>query len=344
VAGLQDDRLSVVPLEQIPARADALARSRARVTRVDLLWSEAAATRPASPRDPADPAYDFTRWDRIAVALRARGIRPIFAVYSSPAWAAGGREAPAGRQVNPSAPGPAAFADFVQAVARRYSGRFRDPAGELLPQVRHLELWNEPNFRGFLQRGGKVAPVGTYVSMVRAAYPAAKRGNPRSVVVVGAGGPSSSTGPASIAAFAYEKALLRSGVKMDAFSQHVYPAAGPLQATTAIPAWRTLPLMIDALRRVRPRTPFLVTEAGYTTADTPFRTVRVSPAAQAAFLRQIFALPVVRTRVALVVWYQLQDNPDWPGGLVFAGGREKPGWNAFRGIARRGGIPAVLRG
>ncbi|MBJ7455649.1 MAG: hypothetical protein JHC74_06290 [Thermoleophilia bacterium] len=344
LAGLQDDRISVDPESGIEARADLLARSRTRVSRVDLLWSEAAPTRPARPRDPDDPAYRFARWDRIAAALTARGIRPIFTIYSSPAWAAGGRRAPAGRQVNPNAPAPAAFAAFVQAVATRYSGRFTDPAtGRPIPQVRHLEMWNEPNLAGFLRAGSRVAPVGTYVRMVRAAYPAVHRGNRRAVVIVGAGGPRSSTDRNGISAESFQRSLLRAKVKMDAFSQHVYPAAGPLQATRAIPAWRTLPVLLDALERARPRTPFLITEAGYTTARTPFRTVKVSPAQQARFLRQIFALPAVRTRVALVVWYQMEDNPNWPGGLLRAGGSRKPSWAAFQSVARRGPIPVVLR-
>ncbi len=344
MAGLQDDRISVGPEGEIEARADILAASRTRVSRVDLLWSEVAPTRPASPRDPADPAYRFARWDRIAAALTARGIRPLFAVYSSPAWAAGGRTAPAGRQVNPNAPDATAFGAFVEAVARRYSGRFPDPAtGAPIPQVRHIELWNEPNLKGFLRSGERVARPAVYVRMVRAAYPSAHRGNPRAVVIVGGAGPRSSTDASGISADAFQRSLLRARVKMDAFSQHVYPAAGPLQPTRAIPAWRTLPVLLDALERARPQTPFLITEAGYTTANTPFRSVKVTPRQQAAFLRQIFALPSVRRRVALVVWYQLEDNPDWPGGLLRAGGSRKPAWAAFQDVARRGPIPAIMR-
>jgi hypothetical protein len=314
------------------------------VSVVDLLWSEVAPARPARPADPGDPVYRFARWDRIAAALTARGIRPIFTIYSAPAWAAGGRGAPEGRQVNPNAPSPAAFGAFVEAVARRYSGRFTDPlTGVPIPQVRHLEMWNEPNLRGFLQSGARVARPATYVRMVRAAYPAAHRGNRRAVVIVGSGGPRSTSEASGIAADAFQRAPLVASAPMDAFSQHLIPAAGPLQATRAIAAWSTLPVLLDALKRARPGTPFLITEASYTTAETPYRMGRVTPAEQARFLRQIFSLPAVRSRVALVVWYQLEDNPAWPGGLLRAGGSRKPAWDAFRGVARRGGIPAILR-
>ena len=179
--------------------------------------------------------------------------------------------------------------------------------------------------------------------MVRAAYPAAHRGNRRAVVIVGAGGPRSSRDASGIPADSFQRSLLRAKVRMDAFSQHVYPAAGPLQPTKAIPSWATLPVLLDALECARPGTPFFVTEAGYTTAPTPFRSVKVTPAQQALFLRQIFALPTVRNRVALVVWYQLEDNPNWPGGLLRAGGSRKPSWKAFQSVARRGSIPVILR-
>jgi hypothetical protein len=332
-AGLQDDRIAIAPLDEIPARADLVEASGARVSRVDLYWSEVARTRPAHPTDPADPAYDFSRWDAIARELRARGIAPIFTIYSTPAWAGGGHTAPAGRLVSPWAPSPGAFAAFVEAVARRYSGHAHDAAGRALPEVRRIELWNEPNLRGFLRVGGAVAPVSRYEAMARQGYRAAKRGNPRAIVIVGALGPRGSTGAGGIGALGYMKALLGRRVPMSAFSQHLYPAATPLRPTRAVPSWSTIGLFTQALRDVHPRVPFYVTETGYTTAATSFHRVHVSARVQAQALRQIFSLPVVRREIALVVWYQLQDNPEWPSGLRDERGRPKPAWAAFRAVA-----------
>ena len=86
-----------------------------------------------------------------------------------------------------------------------------------------------------------------------------------------------------------------------------------------------------------------ITEAGYTTATTKFRTVKVSKRQQRTFLKQLFALKDVKSpRVAAVVWFNLQDNPNWPGGLLTAAGVAKPAYGAFTAIAARP-IPAALR-
>jgi hypothetical protein len=101
--------------------------------------------------------------------------------------------------------------------------------------------------------------------------------------------------------------------------------------------------VLDAVPRRR-GTPVIVTEAGYTTAPTPFRSVRVTPAEQARYLRQIMDLPVVRSgRIRAVVWFNLQDNPRWPGGLRTLDGRPKQSHAVFRRLARSGTLPADLR-
>ena len=87
-----------------------------------------------------------------------------------------------------------------------------------------------------------------------------------------------------------------------------------------------------------------VTEAGYTTATTPFRNGQGDArASRSTYLKQIFGLPDVKSpRVAAVVWFNLQDNPNWPGGLLTAAGVPKPAYGAFTAIAARP-IPAALR-
>ena len=348
--GVQDDRLTSGTVESVPARLRLLQRSGTRVTRVDVLWSLLAPRRPRRPADPADRSYDFTRLDAVVRGLAQRRIVPILVVYSSPAWAAGGRRGPRDSQVNPNAPSPSQFGAVMTALARRYSGRFR-PAGEArrLPEVRHWELWNEPNLSGFLRpqfRGGRPVALRRYVAMTRRAYPAVKRANGRAVVIAGVGGPRSSTGRTGTGALRWAQALARSSARFDAYSQHVYPAAAPLERTRAFPAWATLPQLIDALDAVRRRRgiPVYITEAGYTTAATPYRDVRVSRGQQARYLRQVARLPILRSpRIAVVIWFNLQDNSNWPGGLRAAGGRLKPSHAAFRSFSRARPLPRGLR-
>lgn len=363
VAAVQDDQLVSAPLETLDARLDTVAATRARVARVDIFWSDVAPTKPANPTDPADPAYVWNRPDASIQGLLDRGIRPIVSIYSTPAWSSGGRVA-RDTQYNPHAPRSGDYGKFVRAVAKRYSGSYTAPLyGVRLPEVRHYEIWNEPNLRSFFRKGASTS-IPAYLRLLREAYPAIKKENPRAIVIAGVGGPRSTGGEGSIGARQWLRGIARSplSVKFDAYSQHIYPAAGPISDTKAFPSWNSIPEILGTLddRRAReiaaargaakaalrraPKMRLFITEAGYTTARTKFRTVRVSEAVQARYLRQIFNLPVVRSpRVPVIVWFNMQDNPFWPGGLIRANGTKKPSHAAFRAIARRGALAADLR-
>ena len=349
VAAVQDDVLTTAPLADIPARLQAVSATRAKVTRIDILWSLVAPTPPANPIDPNDPAYDWSRLDAIFTGLAAAGITPIVSTYSTPDWAVQGRNIPHPTTLyNPNAPVPAHYGRFMRAVATRYSGSFR-PAGSAtrLPRVRHFEIGNEPNLKAFFSYNGR-SSVARYKLLVRAAYPQIKRANRRAIVIAGVGGPRSSTGNGNIGAKPWMLALVRDRrVKFDAYSQHIYPSRGPRFTSRAyrraFPTWSSLPEIYRTLDRKRRGMKLYVTEAGYTTASTQFRTVRVSLGKQRAYLRQLFALPTVRSpRLAAVVWFNLEDNANWPGGLLREGGRPKPSYAAFRAIARRP-VPRPLR-
>src|SRR5205085_6019138 len=71
VAALQDDRLALLPLDQLETRMDMLAATGAKVARVDLYWANVAPTRPANIDDPNDPAYQWARYDEIFTGLKA---------------------------------------------------------------------------------------------------------------------------------------------------------------------------------------------------------------------------------------------------------------------------------
>ena len=129
VAALQDDVLTTAPLASIPTRIDMVKQTKAKVTRIDILWSLVAPNPPANAADPNDPAYDWSRLDAIFTGLAQAGITPIVSTYSTPDWAVAGRNIPhATTLYNPNAPRPAQFAQFMQAVATRYNGTFI-PAG-----------------------------------------------------------------------------------------------------------------------------------------------------------------------------------------------------------------------
>lgn len=348
VAALQDDVLAIAPVSQVPARVELVKQTKAKVTRVDILWNFVAPKKPANAADPNDPAYDWARLDAIFTALAAANIRPIVSVYSTPDWAVAGKNPRRVSQYNPNAPRPADFGTFMGAVATRYSGTFIPPGATVaLPRIRHWEVWNEPNIVQFFRYNGK-STVARYKGLVKAAYPKIKAANPRAVVIAGVAGPRSSTGGGNIGSRTWMNSILGDrSVKFDAFSQHIYPSQSPTFRSKAydkaFPTWNSLPEIYAALNKRKRGMKLYVTEAGYTTAKTPFRNVKVSFAQQRAYLKQIFALPTVKNpQLATVVWFNLQDNINWPGGLLTAKFVKKPSYAAFQAQARKP-IPAALR-
>lgn len=340
VPAIQDDHLTIAaPLEQIPERLAMVKATKAKVARFDVLWSEVATERPAKPTNPNDPAYDWTRADMVINGFAKAKIMPIVSVYSTPAWAVQGRNDPVATQYNPNAPRAKDYADFMQAVAQRYKGK-----------ARHFEVWNEPNLKGFFAHNGR-STVARYKALVKAAYPAIKKGNRRAIVIAGVAGPRSSSGNGNVGAKAWLMGLVGDKrVKFDAYSQHIYPSKGPRFGGAAYkkvyPTWQSLPFIYKQLDRKKKGMKLYVTEAGYTTAKTPFRTSAsslVSMNTQRTYLRQLFDLPTVKSpRMGAVVWFNLQDNEMWPAGLLRENGTKKPSYAAFRTLAGKR-IPANLR-
>lgn len=343
--GVQDDYLSSAYPDEVGHRLDMLEATGAAITRVDVLWRDIAPRRPAAGADPDDPAYDWSRIDAVMRGLAARDLDAILTAYSTPPWATD-RDAPEGSAVNPGHPDVAAYADFMQALATRYSGRHTPPgASAPLPEGRLIEVWNEPNLQRFLApqwRDG--APVARlhYVALLRAAYPRIKAANPKAIVLGGAGGPRSSTGATGMGAFDWLRGVARSGAPFDAYSQHVYPAVAPWKGTRGFPAWKTLPYLFRELDRYRAHRgkELYVTETGYTTRRTPLRRVVFTEQEQAANLAAIFRTKVLRSgRIPVVMWFNLTDNDDWPGGLMASDGTRKRSWWTFRTLARVGRAP-----
>jgi hypothetical protein len=92
-----------------------------------LNWSAVAPNPPTSPRDPADPSYQWPEeLDQAVKDARRYKIRISLLVMSTPRWANGGREAN-------WVPSPADLADFVAAASRRY------------PSVKLWMIWGEPS-------------------------------------------------------------------------------------------------------------------------------------------------------------------------------------------------------
>lgn len=344
--GVQDDRLPVADPAALDERVADIAATGVRVTRVDVLWNEVAPERPADARDPADPAYRWERYDRIVDGLAARGVDVLLTVYRTPSWAVDPRYAPRDPpQPERWAPAPDALGDFAFALARRYDGTAH-------ARVSAFEPWNEPNIPFFLRpqwlpyataaSGWRPGSPEIYSAMLTAAYDGIRAAQPDATVagVSGApnGGGAPPTGPlgfGSVPNSLFMAELARLQPPMDVASQHLYPALGP-QESTAFPSFRTLPRLLSELDAIRPGIPLWVTEFGYMTrppASRPTRPV-VTEEQQAAYAEQAVAAMAAVPRVDLAVWFNLQDNAEWPGGLRREDGSPKPVWDVFLRIPK----------
>jgi len=340
VVALQDDALVNVRGAALAARLDALAATGVLVTRVDVLWREVATAKPADGRDPADPAYDWSRYDEILRGLAARGITPILDFYRTPAWAS--------RTGDPAAALRAADgARFAGAIARRYSGAFPDPLGGTLPRVSRIEVWNEPNLPGFWMpqcrrgAGGRARYVSprAYAALLAASYREIRAASAGAQVIGGVAGPAGRSpaacptdGRAAVGSLDFARLVADEGPPIDAWSLHLYPIGGPLQAFF-VPSWSTLPRVIRQVDRLRPGAPIHVTETGYHTSYNRFHRYFVSEAQQAAWVDETVAAAAANPRVQAVTWFNFQDNPRWTGGLLRGDGTRKPSYDRFAAAA-----------
>jgi hypothetical protein len=111
--------------------------------------------------------YEVRRLSSVVKKARARGMHVLVTLWRTPGWANGG----AGPTVPPT--NPRDYARFARWAAARWAGR-----------IDAWEIWNEPNPRQSFWNGS----VQRYVTLLRSAYPAIKRGDPKAKVVIG--GPS----------------------------------------------------------------------------------------------------------------------------------------------------------
>jgi hypothetical protein len=156
------------------------------IVRLGVSW---AAVAPSPPADPTNPAsYDLSSLDGAVRDAATRGVKVMITVDRAPTWAeAPGRPA----DVNPGSwdPNPSAVANFLQAVAARYSGNF-DPDGAgpepTLPAADALQVWNEANQDFWLApqfQGAQLIGADRYRAILNASYQAIKAVNPRMLVV-----------------------------------------------------------------------------------------------------------------------------------------------------------------
>jgi len=330
---LQDDQLPNLSGAALEQRLDLLQSTGTTITRVDILWGFVAPTQPADAGNPGDPAYDWSRYDQIFKGLRAHDITPIVDFYWTPKWASQSGDKNA-------APRVADGAAFAAAIARRYNGTWPDGAGGTLPLIRRLEIWNEPNIATYWfpqcrRQGGKFVldSARQYAALLAASYAQIKAVSPTSIVTGGVTGPvgdsTCDAADSSVGSVTFAKEMVRNRVPLDAWSMHLYPIGSPSQAYF-VPSWKTIPQIQAQVDRLQPGAPIYVTETGYHTSYNRYHRYFVSERQQKSWLTQTQQVANRYPRVEVAMWFNLQDNPYWTGGLLREDLSQKPAWDAFR--------------
>jgi hypothetical protein len=322
--------------------------------RVNLWWggpNGVARSRPASPTSPADPAYNWDTYDRTVRYAYAFGMQPIFTVIGTPTWAN-----PVGWNTAPKS--IADMKAFVTAAARRYSGTYRGPDGQIIGRVSKWIAWNEPNNPVFLKpqfvkQSGKwvMQSPKDYAKMCNAVVAAVKSVATSSKVACGVTSPRGNNQPgtprSSISPLAFLRAIKIAGAKgFDAYAHHPYygfPTETP--TTPPPPAKRGAPptaVTLGNFERLTAELQLLygnmriwVTEYGYQT-NPPDTFFGVSNAKQALYMKQAWTKLVANSKVDMMIWFLLRDESrvgaGWQSGLTYVSGVKKPSYNVFKNL------------
>ncbi len=316
--GVQDDQLTTASVADLSVRLDRLKETGVTVTRVEVTWADVAATRPADPANPDDPAYVWAHTDAVFDGLRQRDIRAMVVFSASPRWANENR----GREW---APDPGALGDFARAFASRYTADRVD--------IIAYEPWNEPNNPGYLMpQWNGVGPDATAASP--AAYAAlagavddAVSGHDAALV-----GPSTAeismsapgVGGVSVEDFVNGYAEVADAPTFDATAQHFQPAGLRATMDVRVPSIMSLPTLIELFDRIAPGRDLLITRIAFATPPGG-----LTADEQATALSDMFALLRATPRVRLMMWGPLQDTIQNPAGLITSAGAAKPALDVF---------------
>lgn len=205
------------------------------------------------------------------------------------------------------------YADWVAAMVARYKGK-----------VAAWEIWNEPNISMFWQPQPNVED---YAAMLKEAYRAAKRADPRCVIV---GAVTAGTG----LNFIERLFELGCGDFMDVISVHPYQGHPPEQI---------MPERLEALKalmgRYHFRKPIWITEVGFQTKPAEHGVVTEREQADWLVRTNVLALAA---GVEKVFWFNLQDwSETW--GLIRTDWSEKDSYWAYRMMTRMLGRGELLR-
>jgi hypothetical protein len=324
--GVQDDAWLLYGPEPPAKRIQILQRLGVDVVRFTIRWDTVARDVPADPRDPTDPAYDWSLYDPILERLRAAHIAVLVSLWGTPPWA-NGDEKP-----NYAPKDSTSFASFAYAASKKY------------PWITRWTVWNEPNVRVFLIPN---SPTVYVTRLLNPAYRALKSANPRNLVAGGVTSPRKT--PSGMSPIAWIRGMRAAHAVLDAYAQNPYPVR-PRETPSTGGCWRcteitmaTLPKLITEVKRnFGAGTRIWLTEYGYN-SKPPSKWLGVPNALQARYVGEAALRAYLAVRVDLLIHFLVRDEPNarkWTSGFYTSRGRVKPSFNAyalpFAQVSRRG--------
>jgi len=312
------------------------------IYQTSLAWNGVAEERPANPRDPADPAYDWPRELDFALAEAERyRMRVSVLVSYAPAWANGGRTH------NWAPRDPSDFADFVAAASLRYPG------------VEFWMIWGEPSRRSQFRpmandvkrtkRITKAQRRGPrrYALLLDAAYAAVKEVDRSDRVI---GGNTFTTGDLSPLKFIKAMKLPnRKPPRLDLYGHNPFTGRKPALRERQLPDSRrggfadfsdldTLAKWVDRAYRRRGKKPKLFLSEFFLPTDRPNHEFNfyVSRRTQANWLRAALKITRRWRRIYTLGWFSLYDDPPNGAGdqvrrgLIDHKGRRKPAFFVYK--------------
>ena len=306
--------------------------------RMNLTWTEVLGRKQSSRRfQPKSLVYHWGKYDDAVYAARLNGLRVHLTITGpAPRWAT------RNKRVGVYRPDSGKYGAFTRSVAQHFFGR-----------VDRYSIWNEPNYKGWLQPH-KQSPK-LYRGLFRAGWRGIKSVDPNVQVLIGETSPYAIKGRA-IAPLRFLRGVTCSdrhwrrhcmGIRADGFAHHPYDAKhrpefnypGSDNVTIG-----TLPRLIRALKKLHRsgalKTPYgqplhiWLTEFGY------FQTgkYRIPAGRHAAYLKRAFRIARRTLRVHSMLQYLLVSPPPawahYNTAIALRNGRPTAAYNALHDFAR----------
>ena len=305
--GVQDDAWIRSGPGTLGPRLDRLEELGVRLVRLNVRWSDVESRR---------GSLDWSAYDPAVEGLRERGIETMLTLYSTPAWANGGR----GTNWAPTS--GATFASFARRTAVRY------------PWVKRWLIWNEPNQRRWLQ---PTTPAAYVTRILNPAYIAIHGARPGAIVAGGVTAPRAATG--GVSPVAWIDGMAAAGARLDAYAHNPYslnkaetPFMGGCDHCDTITMATVERLVARVGRAFGAGKRVWLTEFGYQT-NPPDPYLGISKARQSQYLGEAALRAFLVPRVDVLIQFLIQDEPEldrWQSGVLTAQGKPKPSYAALR--------------